>query len=308
MNSPHLSINPSVSSKMALSRFLDAITDEEFPMAKLHLNLKYLEVINLTSDDMYGICIMNHLIQEPFDLNSAFEKMTAISEGDNGYAKYFRFTRFNKEHRVKKTNVFKYLDDHSKFVVSYLTSFFHDYLDIKDFGGKPRLSVAFKSFFYEFTGNQVEITKVNCATSSCEATVVDSEGSIFSISEIVVMGLITGGSPRDKNISDKIVDWFLSDDVGLSSKAMVSVAVGKVSGTNAPMDLGDLNRCMKLLRDVPEVRHHFKHIASLSPKWKKLIDNWNDLETLFHEEVGIDNFCGKQNTKTNELLKTLVGK
>ena len=55
----------------------------------------------------------------------------------------------------------------------------------------------------------------------------------------------------------KILNWFATGKVGVSSKAMACAAAGleqdKTWFNNHPSDPDDLNRCLLLLEQVPEI-------------------------------------------------------
>lgn len=108
-------------------------------------------------------------------------------------------------------------------------------------------------------------------------------------------------------LQKKVLKWsFESDDVGMSSKAMAAASTGHAGGKSHPWDPSDLNRCIKLLHEVPEVRENLEKVAQLSKSWKKLIERWDELEKCFIDEVGYDWKHEKSATKTYKLMKEIL--
>lgn len=100
-------------------------------------------------------------------------------------------------------------------------------------------------------------------------------------------------------VAPKLLHWFLYGDIGLSSETMVNVAVGKEYENYYPCDPSDFNRCLKLVKEIPEIKNYFDKISKISPQWKTVIDNWDKLEETFLSEVGY------RPSKTYQLMKDL---
>lgn len=110
-------------------------------------------------------------------------------------------------------------------------------------------------------------------------------------------------------MKDKILNWFATGKVGISSKAMACAAAGIEYGGNfpphTPSDPDDLNRCLLLLEQVPEIRNHFDKVATISDQWAALMERWAEVEQCFLDEVGL-NWCkGERAKKTYELMKSI---
>ena len=106
-------------------------------------------------------------------------------------------------------------------------------------------------------------------------------------------------------MNDKILNWFVNGEVGASSRAMAVTALGQKSDISHPLDPDDFNRCLKLVKQVPEIKNYFEQISKLSLQWKTVIDNWNEIEKSFIDEVGFDWCNGYRAPKTYELMKQL---
>lgn len=92
-----------------------------------------------------------------------------------------------------------------------------------------------------------------------------------------------------KEILLKLLKWFAKGDVGLSSK----VIAFKISGIDYdrkdhPNDPSDLNRCFMLLHEIPEAKKYLYLVKKVSPTWSRLIENWDELEKTFIDEVGFN--------------------
>lgn len=85
---------------------------------------------------------------------------------------------------------------------------------------------------------------------------------------------------------EKLADWFIKGDVGNSSEAIVLVGLGlpRIAPGAHPYDPSDLNRCIKLLEAVPELRKVIPLMAQFGPIWKQISDNWDLLESTLRDE------------------------
>lgn len=91
-----------------------------------------------------------------------------------------------------------------------------------------------------------------------------------------------------EDMKEKILQWLATGEVGLSSETMAFASIGLKSRGAYPLDPADLNRCLLLLRDVPEIRGFFDRIAAISNTWNRFIQRWELLENTFLEEAGLD--------------------
>lgn len=105
---------------------------------------------------------------------------------------------------------------------------------------------------------------------------------------------------------EKITKWLLTGKVGLSSKAMASVWLNVPAYNDYPLDPADFNRCLLLLKAVPEMRSQLWQMAHLSEEWKRLVKSWDEIEKSFLQEVGFDWSKGTHAPKTWELMKSIL--
>ncbi|MBL8499575.1 MAG: hypothetical protein JNL77_03160 [Nitrosomonas sp.] len=82
---------------------------------------------------------------------------------------------------------------------------------------------------------------------------------------------------------DKIIQWLLSDDTGVSSVAIVSKMTGHkpLWGNGVPYDQDDFGRCHRLLEAIPEFMVRIEEMAECSPQWAVLVKHWHELTQLY---------------------------
>lgn len=83
--------------------------------------------------------------------------------------------------------------------------------------------------------------------------------------------------------------WLKVGERDESSNAIVAHLrqVSGVSNQRAyPRDPDDLQRCIKLLLDVPDLQGDFHRMAEVSPVWASLVSKWQDITAMFHTEAG----------------------
>lgn len=111
-----------------------------------------------------------------------------------------------------------------------------------------------------------------------------------------------------KSVSERVIEWFLSNDTGVSSSAIVAVMTGNDSekdGPDYPHDPADLGRCLRLLELIPEWKPRLPEMAKRGPVWTDLVARWHDLESTFHAEVGSGRRVGKKAPRTWDLLRKI---
>ena len=104
----------------------------------------------------------------------------------------------------------------------------------------------------------------------------------------------------------KCMSWLAKGETGTSSKTMVFCACDiDYEDQCHPLDPSDLNRCIKTVKAIPEIKHAFKKIAKLSDEWRRVIQHWDELSGLFIEEVGYDWSKGRSAPLTYKRMKEL---
>ena len=87
------------------------------------------------------------------------------------------------------------------------------------------------------------------------------------------------------------LEWALSDDTGLSSKAICAVMTGSRAGIGNgcyPHDNGDFSRCYRLLKIFPEWESRIEEMGKVCQGWIPIAKNWGELKGLYErdEKVG----------------------
>lgn len=94
------------------------------------------------------------------------------------------------------------------------------------------------------------------------------------------------------------MDWLASYDVGASSRAIFHVFTGvNTRESSVPHDPSDFGRCYRLLKLFPEWRKNIHKISERYHHWKKLIDDWDELEKVYLRDLKIG--------KSDELYKMI---
>ncbi len=86
--------------------------------------------------------------------------------------------------------------------------------------------------------------------------------------------------------------WIVSDDTGISSRAIWAVMMGAIteptndeSRFDVPHDPSDFGRCLRLIQAFPEWRGRLHLVPQLIPFWEPVIREWDGLERLYLEEA-----------------------
>ena len=120
-------------------------------------------------------------------------------------------------------------------------------------------------------------------------------------------------SDSSAGVERRVLQWLAGPNTGLSSECMAFCAIG-LQRTDSwakyapftPADPADLNRCLMLVEQIPEVKDAFPKIAALSDDWKIIIDNWESLKESFVSEVGWNWSEGTAAPVTYKVMKELT--
>lgn len=108
-------------------------------------------------------------------------------------------------------------------------------------------------------------------------------------------------------VNEQLNDWLDNGNRGLSSEAIASKMTGihfvktQIGGLPYPSDPSDFNRCVSLLKAVPEFKERFEEMREVSETWNMLVDNWDELEQLLIEESAIGPLAPKLYDRMKEL-------
>jgi hypothetical protein len=82
-------------------------------------------------------------------------------------------------------------------------------------------------------------------------------------------------------MDNRLMQWLLSDDTGLSSMAIVARMEGVLGRSDFPRDASDLGRCIRLLALMPEWKPRIHEMRDVHPVWAKIVERWDDLIGLY---------------------------
>lgn len=104
--------------------------------------------------------------------------------------------------------------------------------------------------------------------------------------------------------------WLACGERGISSNTMFTVLTGvdALGDTRQshPHDPADLDRCLRLLDQVPALRLLLPKMAGVSPEWAALIAHWEEIERLHLDEVGLGWTKAKSAPRTYELMRKVI--
>jgi len=121
---------------------------------------------------------------------------------------------------------------------------------------------------------------------------------------------------RHDGLGREAAEWLAVGHQGLSSAALFLRATGVRpdilrDGDDArhhPRDPADLNRCLLLVATVPEAARALPGMREVSPEWAALVDHWDELAALFHEEAGPDWSKARSAPRTYARMAELLGR
>ncbi|OWL98929.1 hypothetical protein CBQ26_00285 [Deinococcus indicus] len=129
-------------------------------------------------------------------------------------------------------------------------------------------------------------------------------------------------SPRDVNGNPiattaslcSLADWALSDDTGASSLCIARILAGRPdpgSAHNYPHDTGDLGRCLRLIRAVPQARDAVRALAERPGHhvWAELHAIWDNLTEQAQRDGVTDHRStfGNGPSTTGLMLRAAIG-
>lgn len=90
-----------------------------------------------------------------------------------------------------------------------------------------------------------------------------------------------------------LANWATGDDTGLSSRFLSRVALDLELGyPDTPCDPSDFGRCYRMVQLLSQEDREdlFAKAKVISTKWRAIIENWAELESLYLEECTGDNW------------------
>lgn len=110
-----------------------------------------------------------------------------------------------------------------------------------------------------------------------------------------------------ETLKEKILDWMVTGETGISSKTIACHLAGlpRPQFSCHPLDPADFNRCLLLLKAVPELRPLLPRMSELSEVWASLVERWDEVEHSFVNEVGWNWSNGHRAQRTYDLMKRI---
>lgn len=134
--------------------------------------------------------------------------------------------------------------------------------------------------------------------------------AIDELRERLGLGAFASQARSTPGLSVKATNWLACGSRGISSNTMFTVLIGvdALGGSHGshPLDPSDLDRCLRLLDSVPELRNRLPMMADVSPQWAALIDNWVEIEQTHLNEVGLGWSKGGRAEKTYALMRAAI--
>jgi hypothetical protein len=111
-------------------------------------------------------------------------------------------------------------------------------------------------------------------------------------------------------LSEAATKWLAHGSRGISSNTMFSVLTGVDAlrdwRPSHPHDPADFDRCLRLLAEVPELRHKLPKMAEQSPEWAALVERWDEIEQSHLNEVGLGWTKASSAPATYELMRGVL--
>lgn len=111
-------------------------------------------------------------------------------------------------------------------------------------------------------------------------------------------------------IEKKVVQWLATGEVGASSKQMACWLAFRIRSDDSwahPHDPADMDRCLKLLAAVPELRERLPAMAEVSNAWAALVKRWDEIEAMQLDEIGLNWTKARRAPKTYALMQEILG-
>ena len=79
-------------------------------------------------------------------------------------------------------------------------------------------------------------------------------------------------------------EWLASDDVGISSRYMLTVLTGSNFEPNGPVpsDADDLGRCIRMVQAC-QLSDEIPRLYAMGNQWRQIAENWEMLCKQYHE-------------------------
>lgn len=94
------------------------------------------------------------------------------------------------------------------------------------------------------------------------------------------------------------LDWLAGGDTGTSSETMFSAITGiPVKYHDTPGDIADVGRCVRMLRQLTDLRPQLEKVIIKHKEWMPFIDCWKELERRYDECVAYEKLSKEEQNK-----------
>lgn len=106
---------------------------------------------------------------------------------------------------------------------------------------------------------------------------------------IEAANMIIDECKRERNYSKSGMtpaEWLNSDDVGMSSRYMITVLANlghPLPDGEIPHDADDLGRCIRMV-DACSLESEIPRLLEMGDDWKRIAENWNSLKSLYENQ------------------------
>ena len=108
-------------------------------------------------------------------------------------------------------------------------------------------------------------------------------------------------------VKEAVCVWLSTGEVGSSSTCMAMwLGFGRRVSESHPYDPDDMNRCLKLLNEVPALRERLPKMAVISKTWAVFVERWAEIEAMQMEEIGLDWTKSRRAPKTYALIQEVL--
>lgn len=85
-------------------------------------------------------------------------------------------------------------------------------------------------------------------------------------------------------IEEKYMKWLTGNDTGISSRTMFASLIGiAIDDNDIPSNMRNIGRCVRMLRQFPELRKKLTFVIKEHIEWMPFIDCWKELEKLYDD-------------------------
>lgn len=107
-----------------------------------------------------------------------------------------------------------------------------------------------------------------------------------------------------------VLAWLAHGETGESSETMAFWLTWGIDRKDSshPFDPVDFDRCLRLLEAAPYLRRRLHQMAALTPEWKSLVENWDEIEHAHLQEAGLGWTKGQESLAAYGLMRDALNR